>query len=394
MNRAVHEPSLVRGQAGSIQLTVEQRDVDLVAISVCVAGGYLADPVGLPGVAHLVEHLLFRAEKDIRSRDHVEQLSEIGSMGAANTLPDTTEYWLSGGGDLLSQLLHNEASRLRSLDLAAEVIDLEKTTLLQELETDIAISPLADRGWCRQMAAHIESDHSPWHDGFGNADSMARATRQDLLDYYERWYRGSQIAVHVHAPDDPQAVIDLAVAAFDGFIDAPAQELELPRALKETARIVDEIPGQGVRVTVSSLLPDPVSEPDDYAAHLVLATLLASEGVPSGVGRHGPLTAGSPDIAMTWAIAPDLTDAFGLLRQALGTCATPKVEQWLPAARLRTALTLGLSVDMPVQHARLAARGMLLRGDPGWLDTVRSATQRVSQEHVSRAAGRMLEALS
>src|SRR5262249_26480177 len=83
----------------------------LIAVALVVDTGSAADPPGREGLAHLVEHLAFRARTD-GQHSHTDLLDVVGA-GAWNafTTPDMTLYYALASADAAADLIALEVSR-------------------------------------------------------------------------------------------------------------------------------------------------------------------------------------------------------------------------------------------------------------------------------------------
>src|SRR5690348_9794514 len=99
--------------ASGMRVILQQdRSKPLVAVAVVIDVGAASDPAGQEGLAHLVEHLVFRTKPDGK-RPHTDLL-EIAGAGAWNAITehDLTTYYALGSSDALSEILSLELTCL------------------------------------------------------------------------------------------------------------------------------------------------------------------------------------------------------------------------------------------------------------------------------------------
>ena len=110
----------------------EDHSVPLVTVAAIYGAGATSDPGEAGGLAHLVEHLTFRARRDETSRS--DRLNRAGATFNAETSADTTLYYSVGYRDILEDLLGEEVSRLLAPleGVTDDVVKVERQVVLNE----------------------------------------------------------------------------------------------------------------------------------------------------------------------------------------------------------------------------------------------------------------------
>jgi zinc protease len=85
-----------------------------VTVQVWYGVGAKDDPEGRSGFAHLFEHLMFKATKDMPSETFDRMTEDVGGFNNAFTANDTTAYFEVVPANHLERILWAEASRLGS----------------------------------------------------------------------------------------------------------------------------------------------------------------------------------------------------------------------------------------------------------------------------------------
>jgi zinc protease len=178
-----------------MQLLVEDSADELTVASVLVFGaGAAQEPPGQEGLAHLVEHLAFRAhgpgQPSIRQRLVDEG---IGYHNAA-TLTDATHYDQLARPELLPAMVRIEAARLTApLDGIDEgTFAVEREVVLNELLWRYGNDrfPVAQDALFRQLYP----PGNPYAHGVaGTAESLARLTLDDARTFVRTWYRPEHV---------------------------------------------------------------------------------------------------------------------------------------------------------------------------------------------------------
>lgn len=119
-----------------MQVIIEEDHASpVVGVVAVVAAGNADDPVGKEGLAHLVEHLTYRARPDGKlQRRALLDFAAAGDVNAT-TDPDDTVYWAFGPARSLEGLIRIEANRLADplAHLDAATFEVERNVVLNEL---------------------------------------------------------------------------------------------------------------------------------------------------------------------------------------------------------------------------------------------------------------------
>jgi zinc protease len=163
----------------------EDHAVPLVTVAAIYGSGATADPRGAEGLAHLVEHLTFRARDGGKSR--IERLKRTGAVSFnASTGADTTTYHAVVHSDALEEALAVEISRLRQplLDLTDDDLEVERRVVINEHHQRQATAGTDAR---LVMAWMFPPEHPLAHLQ-GDASSLARLDLAQAREFVDRHY--------------------------------------------------------------------------------------------------------------------------------------------------------------------------------------------------------------
>ena len=103
--------------------------------------GSADEPPGSSGVAHFLEHLLFKATDDLEAGEFSRVVSENGGTDNAFTSYDYTAYHQRVAADRLPLMMAMEADRMNDLLLTEEDIATERQVILEERTTRVDTDP-------------------------------------------------------------------------------------------------------------------------------------------------------------------------------------------------------------------------------------------------------------
>ena len=158
-----------------------------------------ADEVkGTSGIAHFLEHLMFKATDQIKAGEYSKIVARNGGEDNATTSFDWTNYFFRIARDRLPQMMRMEADRMVHLKLSdAEVIP-ELSVVREERRQTVESSPAAVLD--EMVYAKLYAGHPYAVPVIGHMNELAKLTRVDAVDWYRTWY-GPENAILVVAGD-------------------------------------------------------------------------------------------------------------------------------------------------------------------------------------------------
>jgi zinc protease len=239
----------------------EDRSQPLVAVVAVVDVGSAQDPAGKEGLAHLVEHLTFRAKPDGKlARSSLLDFAGAGSWNAF-TDHDLTTYVVVGPSEALPQLLALEGKRLLSplAGLDAQTFEVEKGVVKNELsERDEQGQSTAIHS---KLYGALYPEGHPYHRPIaGSEASLAGLTLPDAQAFVQKHYLPRNITLYVSGDVDLTTIQKVFDATLPReFLDAPASgAVAPPKRLGEEAMAVPKPPAQTQLETVRAPSESPM----------------------------------------------------------------------------------------------------------------------------------------
>ena len=231
---------------------------------------------GKTGIAHFLEHLMFRGTKETPPGMFSRIIAENGGRENAFTTADYTAFFQSVAADRLELVMKLEAERMTGLAISDAVVLPERDVILEERRTRIDNSPAALLN--EQVNAAQYLNH-PYHNPvIGWESEMHGLTTQDALDYYHTWYAPNNAVLVIDGDVTVDAVHALADKYYGPIPSRPVPErhrAEEPPKVAST-RLVMKSPRAGEpNWTRSYLAPSYTAGDKQYAYALqVLAEAL------------------------------------------------------------------------------------------------------------------------
>jgi zinc protease len=270
-------------------VVIEDHRSPAVVHMVWYRAGAADEPPGRSGVAHFLEHLMFKGTDDVESGAFSRIVESNGGTDNAFTSWDYTGYFQRVAADRLGLLMELEADRMRDLRFADEEVVTERSVILEERAERVDSS--AGGLFNEQMRAVLFNNHPYAIPIIGWRHEMEQLDREALIDFYDAHYWPNNAVLIVAGDVTPGEVRSLAETHYGQI---PANPDIAPRARpQEPPQIADRrVVYEDERVAnpyVARAYPVPAREPGDQrraAALTMLAEILGGSGQTSVLGRQ------------------------------------------------------------------------------------------------------------
>jgi len=250
--------------------------------------GAADEPPGRSGVAHFLEHLMFKGTDEVESGEFSRIVADNGGSDNAFTSWDYTGYFQRVASDRLGLMMEMEADRMRDLRFADEEVVTERSVIIEERAQVVESS--AGGLFNEQMRAAQYLNHPYGIPIIGWRHEMEDLDREALIEFYDAHYWPNNAVLIVAGDVTPEAVRSLAEEHY-GPIPAKPSIAERVRP-QDPPQIADRrVIYTDERVAnpwVSRSYPAPVREPGDQrraAALTLLAEILGGSGQTSILAR-------------------------------------------------------------------------------------------------------------
>jgi len=183
---AAAEPSYFTLANGLEVVVIPDRRTPVVTHMIWYKVGSADEPPGKSGIAHFLEHLMFKGTAKHPIGFFSQMVARIGGQENAFTSTDYTGYYQRVSRDQLPRLMTLEADRMTGLVLTDEVVLPERDVILEERNQRTDNDPSALLG--EQVQAALFLNH-PYHKPvIGWRREMEQLSRDDALAFYRRFY--------------------------------------------------------------------------------------------------------------------------------------------------------------------------------------------------------------
>jgi zinc protease len=166
------------------------------------------EPRGSSGIAHFLEHLMFKGTDAIPPGQFSKIVAKHGGEDNAFTNHDVTAYFQRVAKDRLPMVMAMEADRMANLRLSEEDVATERKVILEERRSRVDNDPSSILQ--EQMMAALYTDHPYGIPIIGWEQEVSALDRDDALGFYKRFYAPNNALLVVAGDVEPEEVKRLA----------------------------------------------------------------------------------------------------------------------------------------------------------------------------------------
>jgi zinc protease len=250
--------------------------------------GAADEQAGKSGIAHYLEHLMFKGTDDMGPNEFSATVEALGGDDNAFTSWDYTGYFQRVAATHLGQMMEMESDRMRDLQMTDDDAATELQVILEERAQRTESSPGAIL--TEQMRAAQFMNHRYGVPIIGWRHEMQELTRDDAYAFYNRYYAPNNAVLVVAGDVTPDEVRALAEATYakvtpsDGIV--PRNRASEPPQLSPRRITYADVRVSEPYVIRTWLAPE--RDPGDQkqaAALTVLAELLGGNPTTSALAQ-------------------------------------------------------------------------------------------------------------
>jgi predicted Zn-dependent peptidase len=311
--------------------------------------------VGLTGISHLFEHMMFNGAARYGPKEFDRVLESRGGHSNAYTSTDLTAYYEDFALEALETVIDLESDRMRSLRIDEEALEQERQVVKEErlLRTENSVFGLMEE----QLESLVYQSHPYRWPVIGWMDDIQRIARPDCESFFRTYYAPSNASLYAVGDLDPESTLALVERMY-GDIPAGPQPAPVPDgepAQRGERRGVVRFPAQAPAVLAG--WRGPAARHPDAAALDVLQVCLAV-GESSRLRKRLVLEAEvavSVSVSWGWRIDPGVFLAF----MELAPQARPERAESLLFQEIASVAERGVSTA-EVKRARALLRSSVL----------------------------------
>ena len=255
----------------------EDRRAPTVAHMVWYRAGSMDELNGKTGVAHVLEHMMFKGTEKVKSGDFSRMVAAVGGRENAFTARDFTGYFQQIEKSKLADVMRLEADRMANLKFSDEEFLKEIQVVMEERRLRTDDSP---NGLMRELMMATAFTSSPYrHPIIGWMNDLQNMKPNDARQWYRDWYAPNN-AIVVVVGDVKPLVVRALVEKYYGPISAkqlperkPQVEPEQKGEKRANLKALADSPQIMMGWKVPKLDPKKMDDADPYALEVLSAAL-------------------------------------------------------------------------------------------------------------------------
>ncbi|WP_430636034.1 M16 family metallopeptidase [Sphingomonas hankookensis] len=374
-----------------------------VSVQVWYDVGSKDDPAGRSGFAHMFEHLMFKATRNLVPEQLDRLTEDVGGYNNASTADDYTNYYEVVPANHLQRLLFAEADRMATLVVDPQTFASEREVVKEELRSRILAQPYGKLfGLYAPMMSY--SRHPYARPGIGSIADLDAATIDDIRAFHATYYRPDNAVLVVAGNFDP-AQLDRWVDRYFAPIARPNRPIprvtiDEPVRQQPVTKTVYEANTPLPAILISYPLP-PAGHPDQAALKVLDAILSSGDNsrlhqslvyrdqIAQDAGVQLDAKQGPGTLSLYAILAGGKSATAGeaaLKREVARLIATPPTAAELAEAKNEITTAELLSRETAEGKASALAQGVIVERDPQAADKGLAAIARVTAADVQRVA--------
>jgi zinc protease len=264
-------------------LLLEDHRSPIVSLQLWYRVGSRNEARGATGIAHFLEHLMFRGTPSHGPGEYARIVERNGGQDNAFTSQDVTSYYVDIAADRLDLVLGLEADRMQNLTLDPKIVDSEREVVIEERRTRTEDDPGGALG--EEVSALAFRAHPYGQPIIGWSVDLKRITREEIRAFYKTYYAPNNALLVAAGDFKREALLEKIKAAFGPIPRGPEPPKVLAVEPEQSSerRLSVQRPAELPIVYLG--YPVPNHQSPDAAALDVLSVVL-SGGRSSRLYRH------------------------------------------------------------------------------------------------------------
>ena len=314
----------------------EDHRAPTVAHMVWYRAGSMDEVNGKTGVAHVLEHMMFKGTHKVKAGEFSRLVAAVGGRENAFTSRDYTAYFQQVEKSKLEEVIKLEADRMSNLNFDDAEFLKEIQVVMEERRLRTEDNPNSLLNESLMATAYMSSPYR--HPVIGWMNDLQNMKAADARDWYRSWYAPNNATVVISGDVDPQQILKV-VEKYYGAIamhELPVRKPQIEPIQKGIKQVQVKAPADSAQLSmawkVPRLEPGKLDSPDPYALELLTAvldgydnarlnrTLVKQEKVVNNIGVGYDMVSRGPElfvISASMAKGKTVVQAQASIRKAL-----------------------------------------------------------------------------
>jgi zinc protease len=314
----------------------EDHRAPTVAHMVWYRAGSMDEVNGKTGVAHVLEHMMFKGTDKVKSGEFSRLVAAVGGRENAFTSRDYTAYFQQVEKSKLDEVMKLEADRMSNLNFDDAEFLKEIQVVMEERRLRTEDNPSSLLNESLMATTYMSSPYR--HPVVGWMNDLVNMKATDARDWYRSWYKPNNATVVIAGDVDPKAILR-TVEKYYGVASErvlPERKPQIEPPQKGIKRVQVKAPADSAQLAMAWKVPKlqvgKLEDDEPYALELLAAvldgydnarlnrTLVKQERVVNDVGVGYDMISRGPElflISTSMAKGKTVEQAESSIRKAL-----------------------------------------------------------------------------
>jgi zinc protease len=249
--------------SNGLTIVAEQMPVDAVNLNIWLGVGSAVESDEINGMAHFLEHMIFKGTKRIQSGEFERLIEQRGAVTNAATSQDYTHYYITTAPQDFAALAPHQIEVLLNAAIPDEAFERERLVVLEEIRRS-EDNPRR-RTFYRSMEAGFE--RLPYRRPvLGPAAVVGNLKPQQMRDFHATWYRPQSMTAVAVGNLPVNQLIDIVAESF--------HQSQLPEPQAEVDSVIaaysPEVPDSTPEAPFTAIAREEYTDPTLQQARLVM----------------------------------------------------------------------------------------------------------------------------
>lgn len=248
-------------------LLKQNHSIPLVTFSIWYKVGSRNETKGIYGLAHFLEHMMFKGTNKFKKGDISRIIQEHGGVFNAFTSSDGTAYYETISPKYLEKVIEIESDRMKGSLLDENELNLERTVVLSELEGDLNNpTSLLDQK-LRESAYEV----SPYkHPTIGYENEIKNVNSNIMRGFYKKFYNPNNATIVLAGDFNENKALELIEKYFANIQNDKTESFTIPKENKQNKekRITVKRSGSFKILEIAYHIPEAKSQ-DIYPLNII-----------------------------------------------------------------------------------------------------------------------------
>ncbi|NJN87741.1 MAG: insulinase family protein, partial [Leptolyngbyaceae cyanobacterium SL_7_1] len=195
-----------------LTIIVEQTPIEAVNLSLWLGVGSAIEPDPVNGMAHFLEHMIFKGTARLESGEFERAIEQRGAVTNAATSQDYTYYYITTAPHDFAELAPLQIEVVLNAAIPDDAFERERSVVLEEIRR----SNDSPRRRIFQRSMELAFDQLPYRRPVLGTEAVIGSLKaQQMRDFHSTWYRPQSMTAVAVGNLPPEQLIEIVANGFN-----------------------------------------------------------------------------------------------------------------------------------------------------------------------------------